>query len=90
MEKIYIVNNNSLTIDFTNKTIKSMTFKGEEMIEGAVSFFSLRMRKKDNAHNYLPAKLFKCEKYEDNKAYYSHEEADVILSIHELTNGLKW
>ena len=90
MEKKYIFNNNSITIDFTNKTIKSMTFKGEEMIEGAVSFFSLRMRKKDNTHYYLPAKLFKFEKYEDNKAYYSHEEADVILSIHELKNGLKW
>ena len=90
MIKNYFFNNNSITLDFIDKTVNSLKFKGEEMIEGNVSFFSLRMRKRDDTHYFLPAKEFKFEKYEDGKAYYSHKEADVILTIKELLNGLKW
>ena len=90
MIKNYIFKNNSISIDFANKTISSLKFKNEEMVEGNVSFFFLRMRKRDNSHYYLPAKEFKFEKYEDGKAYYSHKEADVILTIKELSNGLSW
>ena len=90
MVKNCIFKNNSITLDFNNKTISSLKFQNEEMVEGNVSFFSLRMRRRDNSHYFLPAKEFKFEKYEDNKAYYSHKEADVILTIKELPNGLKW
>ena len=90
MIKNYFFKNNSITLDFANKTICSLKFQNEEMVEGIVSFFSLRMRKRDNTHYFLPAKEFKFEKYEDNKAYYSHKDADVILTINELPNGLKW
>lgn len=90
MKKEYFFKNNAISLDFAQKTINSLIFKGEEMIEGNVSFFTLRMRKKDNSHYYLPAKDFKLDKYENGKAYYSHKEADVILTVSELSNGLKW
>ena len=90
MIKKFVFDKNSITIDFTNKTISSLMFKNEEMIKGSVSFFFLRMRKKDNTRYLLPAKDFKFEKYEDEQAYYSHKDADVILKISELRNGLKW
>ena len=62
MIKNYIFKNNSITLDFANKTICSLKFQNEEMVEGIVSFFSLRMRKRDNTHYFLPAKEFKFEK----------------------------
>ena len=55
MKKEYFFKNNAISLDFAQKTINSLIFKGEEMIEGNVSFFTLRMRKKDNSHYYLPA-----------------------------------
>ena len=90
MVKKFVFNKSSITIDFANKIISSFMFKNEEMIHGNVSFFFLRMRKKDNSYYLLSAKDFVLEKYEDEKAYYSHKDADVILKISQLTDGLKW
>lgn len=90
MIKNFVFNKNSITVDFANKTVSSLKFKNEEMIHGNDSFFFLRMRDRDNSRHLLAAKDFKFEKYEDGKAYYSHKEADVVLTISELKNGLKW
>ena len=87
---IYTINNGKITIDFENKKIQSLLLNGKEIIKGNIPFFSVRLRKKNNEFRMISA--FDCQlvKVEDMKAYYTHKEVDVILSIRQEKDALLW
>lgn len=80
----------SLTIDFAQKRVSSLLFKGEEMVEGDVPFFKIRLRDKNGTFHYVPANVFSLRKIEGRTAYYSHPDLDVALTIKEKNLGLAW
>ena len=87
---IYIINNGRIDVDFEAKKIVSMLVDGRELIKGNIPFFSVRLRKKNNEKRIITA--FDCTflKVEQENAYYTHEEVDVVLSIRQSKKGLLW
>ena len=87
---IYTINNGRITVDFECKKITSMIVDGKEIVKGNIPFFSVRMRKKSNDTRMITA--FDCEfvKADNEKAYYTHREIDVILSVLQSGNALLW
>ena len=87
---IYIINNGRIDVDFEAKKIVSMLVDGRELIKGNIPFFSVRLRKKNNEKRMITA--FDCEfvKKENEKAFYTHREIDVSLSVRQSKNELLW
>ena len=87
---IYIINNGRIDVDFEAKKIVSMLVDGRELIKGNIPFFSVRLRKKNNEKRMITA--FDCEfvKKENEKAFYTHSEIDVSLSVRQSKNELLW
>ena len=78
---IYIINNGRIDVDFEAKKIASMLVDGRELIKGNIPFFSVRLRKKNNEKRIITA--FDCTflKVEQENAYYTHEEVEVVLLL---------
>ena len=84
------INNGKISIDFEAKKIKSIVLNEAEIIRGNIPFFSIRLRKKSNDFRMISA--FDCQlvKVEDFKAYYTHKEVEVVLSIRQEDDALLW
>lgn len=90
MIKQYLFYYGKIEADFASKRVVSIVFDGEELIEGNVSFFRIRMRKKDATYRFIDAKDFSFEGFVDDKAFYHHKDVDVYLSISQFQNGIEW
>lgn len=78
----------SLTLDFDHACFSSLTLKGEEILHGKTSFFAIKLRQKDDSSRWISGNEFHFVSFEDNKATYTHKEADVILTIESKEDRL--
>ena len=70
-----------IRIDFKESVVKSLLFKGTELIQGKTPLFSLKMRNTSGTHRILSATAFEFVSFTNGKATYRHPEADVTLHI---------
>ena len=88
--KTFSFPNIKVTIDFQNKYVSSILFDGEEMIFGKIPFFNIKLRNKDAEKKYLSASEFAFVSFDGEVAKYHHRNADVILKITQIKDGLQW
>ena len=89
-KKLYKFNNLFVEIDFRNKYVSSINFENEELIHGKLPFFVIKLRDRDANKEYINASQFEFVSFDGTNAIYKHEKVDVVVSINQLENGLKW
>ena len=87
---IYTINNGRITVDFEGKKIANISMDGKELVRGNIPFFSVRLRKKSNETRMITAFDCKFVKVDNEKAYYTHNEIDVVLYVRQSENTLLW
>lgn len=90
MKKTYCINSNRVEIDYENKCISSLKFNDEEMIEGKIPFFSIKLRDSQGKSYIVTAFDFKLSGSANDIYLYSRNDLNVKLVVKQTSNSLIW
>lgn len=90
MKSYYLKNECKISIDFQRGALSEICFKGRNLQRGDVPFFTVKLRDKKGASHRIDAFGCKFIDFDGSTASYTHEEADIKVSVKEKADGLLW
>lgn len=90
MKKTYLIKGYKVEIDYENKVVSSIVFNDEEMIEGKVPFFTIKLRDSQGGYYYTDAFDFRFIGSANDIYLYGNEKLNVKLTVRQENDSLLW
>ena len=90
MKKFCFRNGFAVEIDFENACVHRVVFQNEQLTQGDIPFYAVKLRNRDGASRIISATEGEFISFDGRTAQYVHKEFTVFISVKTLENGLFW
>ena len=90
MKKFCFRNGFTAEIDFENACVHRVVFQNEQLTQGDIPFYAVKLRGRDGSSRIISATEGKFISFDGETAQYIHKEFTVFISVKMHENGLFW